>query len=150
QWGDPLPIDTGRDPEWYRTLVERLVAPSLAGDTAEAVLVTRGDTLPVRLFPARAPLTVDNFLTLADAGLRDGEDGPRVVPNFVVQRGPPRGHTSGRPGYSSRDEINRIRYEAGTLRMALAGPDTGGSQFFIAHSPQPHLDGTYTVFGELV
>jgi cyclophilin family peptidyl-prolyl cis-trans isomerase len=74
----------------------------------------------------------------------------RVVPNFVLQDGDPRGDGSGGPGYVIRDEINGHRYLRGTLGMALSGPDTGGSQFFIAHSPQPHLDGGYTVFGRVV
>ena len=73
----------------------------------------------------------------------------RVVPNFVVQAGDPRGDGNGGPGYAIRDELNRHRYLRGTLGMALSGPDTGGSQFFVTHSPQPHLDGGYTVFGQL-
>jgi cyclophilin family peptidyl-prolyl cis-trans isomerase len=71
------------------------------------------------------------------------------VPDFVVQGGDPRGDGFGGPGYTIRDEINRLRYGRGTVGMALAGPDTGGSQFFITLSPQPHLDGGYTVFGEV-
>ena len=73
-----------------------------------------------------------------------------MVPNFVVQGGDPRGDTSGGPGYTIRDEINRHRFASGTLGMALSGPDTGGSQFFITLSPQPHLDGGYTVFGRVL
>ena len=73
-----------------------------------------------------------------------------MVPNFVVQGGDPRGDGSGGPGHAIRDELNRRRYLRGTLGMALSGPDTGGSQFFIAHSPQPHLDGGYTVFGQVI
>src|SRR2546430_11021500 len=74
----------------------------------------------------------------------------RVVPNFVVQDGDPRGDGWGGPGFVLRDEMNPVRYDVGTMGMALSGPDTGGSQFFITHSPQPHLDGGYTVFGRLV
>jgi cyclophilin family peptidyl-prolyl cis-trans isomerase len=74
----------------------------------------------------------------------------RVVPNFVLQDGDTRGDGGGGPGYAIRDEINRIRYDRGVLGMALSGPDTGGSQFFITHSPQPHLDGGYTIFGRVV
>lgn len=152
-WGEPLPIDTGRSPEEYRELIDWLVAPELgraARGGREAILVTSGDTLRLRLFAALAPLTVENFLRLADSGYFDGQEWPRVVPNFVVQGGDPRGDTSGGPGYSIRDEVNRERYGAGAVGMALAGPDTGGSQLFITHSPQPHLDGTYTLFGEIV
>jgi cyclophilin family peptidyl-prolyl cis-trans isomerase len=72
-----------------------------------------------------------------------------VVANFVVQAGDPRGDGSGGPGWSIRDELNRRRYTSWVLGMALSGPDTGGSQWFITLGPQPHLDGTYTVFGRL-
>jgi cyclophilin family peptidyl-prolyl cis-trans isomerase len=72
------------------------------------------------------------------------------VPNFVLQDGDPRGDGSGGPGHAIRDEINTLRYARGSLGMALSGPDTGGSQFFITHSAQPHLDGGYTVFGRVV
>ncbi|HEX6070483.1 MAG TPA: HEAT repeat domain-containing protein [Longimicrobiaceae bacterium] len=150
-WGDPLPVETDRSPEDYRRLVERWVAPALAGSPApEASIVTRGDTIRLRLFPLDATLTVDSFGDLAAAGFFDGQEWPRVVANFVVQGGDPRGDTSGGPGYTIRDEINRHRYGAGTVGMALAGPDTGGSQFFVTHSPQPHLDGIYAVFGEVI
>jgi cyclophilin family peptidyl-prolyl cis-trans isomerase len=74
----------------------------------------------------------------------------RVVPNFVLQGGDPRNDMSGGPGYAIRDEINAHRYERGAVGMALSGPDTGGSQFFITHSAQPHLDGGYTVFGRVL
>ncbi|RPH54105.1 peptidylprolyl isomerase, partial [bacterium] len=74
----------------------------------------------------------------------------RVVPDFVLQGGDPRGDGTGGPGYAIRDEINPLRYDRGAVGMALAGPDTGGSQFFLTLSPQPHLDGGYTVFGEVV
>jgi cyclophilin family peptidyl-prolyl cis-trans isomerase len=73
-----------------------------------------------------------------------------VVADFVVQGGDPRGDGSGGPGYSVRDELNERPYLRGTVGMALSGPDTGGSQFFITHSPQPHLDAKYTVFGRVV
>jgi cyclophilin family peptidyl-prolyl cis-trans isomerase len=80
----------------------------------------------------------------------DGHRWHRVVPNFVVQDGDPRGDGWGSPGFVLRDEVNPVRYQAGTVGIALSGPDTGGSQFFIAHSAQPHLDGVYTVFGTVV
>jgi cyclophilin family peptidyl-prolyl cis-trans isomerase/HEAT repeat protein len=102
------------------------------------------------LFVEEAPLTVHNFVSLARLGYFDGQRFHRVVPNFVVQGGDPRGDGNGGPGYAIRDELNRRRYLRGTLGMALSGPDTGGSQFFVTHSPQPHLDGGYTVFGQLL
>ena len=106
--------------------------------------------MDLALQEADAPLTVYNIVILARRGYFDGQHFHRVVPNFVIQAGDPRGDGNGGPGYAIRDEINRHRYERGTLGMALSGPNTGGSQFFITHSPQPHLDGGYTVFGELV
>jgi cyclophilin family peptidyl-prolyl cis-trans isomerase/HEAT repeat protein len=146
-WGEPLPIDTRRSPAEYRALVDRFAAP--AADP-EVEIVTESGTLRLRLFGAAAPLTVENFLRLAGRGYFDGQEWPRVVPNFVVQGGDPRGDTNGGPGYAIRDEIGRRRYSTGTLGMALSGPDTGGSQFFVTHSPQPHLDGIYTIFGEII
>lgn len=150
-WGDPLPIDTGRGVDDYAEIVRRWVAPALAGrPLPRARILTAAGAIELELFAVEAPLTVLNFLHLADAGYFDGQEWPRVVPNFVIQGGDPRGDQSGGPGYAIRDEINRHRYHRGTLGMALSGPETGGSQFFITHSPQPHLDGGYTVFGRVV
>ena len=107
--------------------------------------------LDVELFGPDAPLTVANFLRLVDRRFFDGNRWHRVVPNFVVQDGDPRGDGFGGPGGAIRDEINRSRYGSKPmLGMALSGPDTGSSQWFISLSPQPHLDGTYTVFGRAV
>ncbi len=150
-WGEPLPLDPGRGLEEYRTLVRRWLDPAAAGGAdPEVEIVTAGGVLRLRLFAAEAPLTTANFLALAERGYFDGQEWPRVVPNFVVQGGDPRGDTSGGPGYAIRDEINRHRYGTGSLGMALSGPDTGGSQFFVTHAPQPHLDGGYTIFGEVL
>jgi cyclophilin family peptidyl-prolyl cis-trans isomerase len=93
---------------------------------------------------------VANFVALARRGFFNGIAIHRVVPDFVVQDGDPRGDGEGGPGYTIRDEINMRPYLRGTLGMALDWEDTGGSQFFITHSPQPHLDGRYTVFGHVV
>jgi len=109
----------------------------------------RGD-IEIELFADDAPLTVANFAGLARKGYYDHTRFHRVVPNFVVQDGDPTGTGWGGPGYSIRCEYNRHRYGTGTVGMALAGKDTGGSQYFITHSPQPHLDGRYTVFGQVV
>ena len=87
---------------------------------------------------------------LARSGYFRGTRFHRVVPNFVAQDGDPRDDGNGGPGYAIRDEMNRRRYDRGAVGMALSGPDTGGSQYFITHSPQPHLDGHYTVFGRVV
>jgi len=103
----------------------------------------------VRLAGAAAPMTVMNFVTLARRGYFDGSTFHRVVPNFVDQDGDPTGTGNGGPGYEIRDELNPIEYGEGTVGMALSGPDTGGSQWFVTHAPQPHLDGIYTVFGQV-
>ena len=89
-------------------------------------------------------------MTLARRGFFNGLAWHRVVPNFVVQDGDPRGDGEGGAGHTIRDELNPRPYLRGTVGMALDGPDTGGSQYFITHSPQPHLDGRYTVFGRVV
>jgi cyclophilin family peptidyl-prolyl cis-trans isomerase len=112
-------------------------------------LETSRGTVTLTLDCPRAPLTCHNFLTLAAQGFYDGLPFHRVVPDFVVQGGDPRGDGFGGPPYTLRDEINRLSYDRGVVGMALAGPDTGGSQFFITLSPQPHLDGGYTAFGRV-
>ena len=104
----------------------------------------------IRMAPAEAPWTVDNFVSLARRGYFDGIRIHRVAPGFVVQDGDPTGTGSGGPGYEIRDELNVIPYGTGTVGMALAGPDTGGSQWFVTQAPQPHLDGAYTVFGRVI
>lgn len=115
-----------------------------------AVLHTKKGDIRIELLARDAPMTVDNFIRLAQSGFYNGLAFVRVVPNFVIQSGDPRGDQNGGPGYQIRDEINLRRYETGTVGMALSGKDTGGSQFFITHSPQPHLDGGYTVFGQVI
>ncbi len=104
----------------------------------------------IELFPDEAPLTVLNFIRLAEKGFFDGLSFHRVVPNFVIQGGDPRGDSWGSPGYSIRSEFNRQVYIPGKVGMASAGPDTEGCQFFITHSEQPHLDGKYTIFGRVL
>ncbi len=113
-------------------------------------VVTEKGSILLRLFTQDAPLTCWNFVRLADSGFYDRGRWHRIVPDFVVQDGCPRGDGSGGPGYTIRCEINERRFSQGALGMALSGTDTGGSQFFITHSPQPHLDGRYTVFGEVI
>ncbi len=117
--------------------------------SAKAILTTEKGTFTIEFFPADAPLTVDNFIKLARKNYFNGLTIHRVVPNFVVQDGDPRGDGNGGPGWEIRDEMNEIPYERGTVGMALSGKDTGGSQWFVCHSPQPHLDGGYTVFGRV-
>jgi HEAT repeat protein/cyclophilin family peptidyl-prolyl cis-trans isomerase len=118
--------------------------------TGEATIVTERGDIVIRLFGDDAPNTVESFVNLARKGFYDGLTFHRVVPNFVIQGGCPRGDGWGGPGYTLRCEINRKHYLSGAVGMAHAGVDTGGSQFFITHSPQPHLDGRYTVFGQVI
>ncbi|HNU82926.1 MAG TPA: peptidylprolyl isomerase, partial [Thermoanaerobaculia bacterium] len=140
----PGPVATGRGPAVYRQILEQTRTPR------RVALETARGRLELELACPQAPLTCLSFLQLANAGFFDGLDFHRVVPDFVVQGGDPRGDGWGGPGYTLRDEINRLRYRRGAVGMALAGADTGGSQFFITLSPQPHLDGGYTVFGRVV
>ncbi len=102
------------------------------------------------LFPGKAPLTVSNFIELVNKGFYNGIYFHRVVPGFVVQAGDPRGDGWGGPGYTIPCEYNDIFYERGIVGMAHAGKDTGGSQFFITQTPQPHLNGRHTAFGKIV
>lgn len=118
--------------------------------TFEADVMTPRGTMRMELFAEDAPMTVENFRALAARRFFDGLLIHRVVPDFVDQTGDPRGDGSGGPGHAIRDEINPRRYERGAVGMALSGPDTGGSQWFVALSPQRHLDGGYTVFGRVL
>ncbi|OGU31868.1 MAG: peptidylprolyl isomerase [Ignavibacteria bacterium GWA2_55_11] len=106
--------------------------------------------ITVELLPEDAPFTVLSFLRLARKKFYDGLTFHRVVPNFVVQGGDPRGDSWGGPGYSIRSEVSLVGYERGSVGMASAGKDTEGSQFFITHAPTLHLDGRYTIFGKVV
>ena len=115
-----------------------------------AVVTTSRGAFTIQLLPEDAPLNVDNFVQLAKRGYFAGITIHRVVPNFVIQDGDPRGDGNGGPGYQIRCEINEVPYERGAVGMALSGKDTGGSQWFATHSPQPHLDGGYTVFGKVI
>ena len=135
---------------WYEDLVRKYVVPALNGRTQRATIRTSHGDIVIELFGADAPITVWNFMNLAQTGYYRGTGFHRVVPNFVAQDGDPRDDGNGGPGYAIRDEMNRRRYIRGAVGMALSGPDTGGSQYFITHSPQPHLDGHYTVFGRVL
>ena len=107
----------------------------------------KGD-IRIEFFDEDAPKTVKNFKNLIQDGFYDGLNFHRVIPNFVIQGGCPNGTGTGGPGYHIPCEINTQKHLTGSLSMAHAGKDTGGSQFFICHSPQPHLDGVHTVFGK--
>jgi cyclophilin family peptidyl-prolyl cis-trans isomerase len=137
-------------PGYYEAIVKNMVVPALRGRPPIATIHTVRGPIRIELFAADAPITVANFLSLASSGFYRNTRFHRVVPNFVAQDGDPRDDGNGGPGYAIRDEMNRHRYERGAVGMALSGPDTGGSQYFITHSPQPHLDGHYTVFGRVI
>ncbi|HEV2881442.1 MAG TPA: peptidylprolyl isomerase [Pyrinomonadaceae bacterium] len=125
---------------------------ALARRSARVVATVNTDkgAFKLELLPDAAPLTVDNFVELARRGYFNNIAFHRVVPNFVIQGGDPRGDGNGGPGYQIRCEINEVPYNRGAVGMALSGKDTGGSQWFVTHSPQPHLDGGYTVFARVV
>lgn len=114
------------------------------------VITTNRGQIRIQLRSRYAPITCANIVYLSSKNYFDNMPIHRVVPNFVVQAGDSRGDGSGGPGHTIPCEINTLRYQRGTVGMALAGKDTGGSQFFICHSAQPHLDGNYTVFGQVL
>jgi cyclophilin family peptidyl-prolyl cis-trans isomerase/HEAT repeat protein len=130
------------DPSW-----QGLLNPQFS---PHAFVETDRGVIEIELAVNDAPQTVANFIALAVKGFFNGIPIHRVVPDFVVQAGDPRGDGEGGPGYTIRDELNERPYLRGTVGMALDWKDTGGSQFFITHSPQPHLDARYTAFGTVV
>ena len=117
-----------------------------------AIIETEKGTIELELFEKDAPNTVANFEKLINEGFYDGLTFHRVIPDFVIQGGCPNGNGTGGPGYTIKCETegNPNKHGTGALSMAHAGKDTGGSQFFITHSPQPHLDGVHTVFGHVI
>jgi len=139
------PAPSGRAPVAFDA--PHLIAPTVS---PHVYIDTDKGTIEIELAVIDAPLTADHFIELARRGFFEGVTIHRVVPNFVVQAGDPRGDGEGGPGYTIRDEINQRPYLRGVVGMALDWRDTGGSQFFITHSPHPHLDTRYTVFGHVV
>jgi peptidyl-prolyl cis-trans isomerase B (cyclophilin B) len=129
--------------------------PAMAIDPTQVYTVTlttdKGDIV-LDLYPANAPKTVNNFVFLAQDGYYNGVTFHRVINDFMIQGGDPTGSGRGGPGYTFEDETrgNPLVHDAGVISMANAGPSTNGSQFFITHSPQPHLNGKHTVFGKVV
>jgi len=118
----------------------------------KATIETARGNIVIELAPQYAPKTVNNFVFLAKEGYYDGILFHRVISDFMIQGGDPTGTGRGGPGYKFEDETkgNPLKHETGVLSMANAGPNTNGSQFFITHSPQPHLNGKHTVFGKVV
>ena len=134
QWDNPpeIQIDTNKI---YRVTIES----------------SKG-TIELELYAEHAPKTVNSFVFLSQEGFYDGVMFHRVISDFMIQGGDPTGSGRGGPGYKFEDEVdgNPLIHEAGVISMANAGPNTNGSQFFITHSPQPHLNGKHTVFGKVV
>src|SRR5690625_5020762 len=120
--------------------------------TKATIQFENGEKIVLQLFPEDAPGTVENFVKLAKDEFYDGLTFHRVIPDFVIQGGCPIGDGTGGPGYTIKCETegNTTKHERGSLSMDHAGKDTGGSQFFICHSAQPHLDGVHTVFGKVI
>ncbi len=120
--------------------------------TYRVVMQTNRGDMELELHPEHAPKTVNNFVFLIREGYYDGVSFHRVIDDFVIQGGDPTGTGRGGPGYKFEDELagNPLKHERGVISMANAGPHTNGSQFFVTHSPQPHLDGKHTVFGKVV
>ena len=119
--------------------------------TYNVTIETDAGTIQLELYPEHAPNTVNNFVFLAQEGFYDGVVFHRVIPNFMIQGGDPTGTGTGGPGYKFACETqgNPLTHERGVISMANAGPNTNGSQFFITHDPQPHLNGNHTVFGKV-
>ena len=114
------------------------------------ILDLKDGPVKIKLRSDLAPGHVERVKTLAGEGFYDGVVFHRVIPGFMAQSGDPTGTGNGGPGYEIRDELSALPYERGTVGMALSGPDTGGSQWFVTQSPQPHLNALYTVFGQIV
>ncbi|MBW2193893.1 MAG: peptidylprolyl isomerase [Deltaproteobacteria bacterium] len=122
------------------------------GKAYTAIIETNRGIIELELYPQHAPQTVNNFVFLAGEGFYAGVTFHRVISNFMIQGGDPTGTGGGGPGYKFEDEVeeNPLKHEKSVISMANAGPNTNGSQSFITHSPQPHLNGKHTVFGKVV
>jgi peptidyl-prolyl cis-trans isomerase B (cyclophilin B) len=120
--------------------------------TYKVLMTTNRGSIELELDPRHAPRTVNNFVFLAREGFYNGVSFHRVIPDFMIQGGDPTGTGRGGPGYKFEDELtgNPLKHETGSISMANAGPNTNGSQFFITHSPQSHLNGAHTVFGRVI
>ena len=127
--------------------------PPVTIDTSKqytAIIETEKGDLVLELFASDVPVTVNNFIFLAREGFYDDTTFHRVISNFMAQGGDPTGTGTGGPGYTFADEFTKHTHVTGALSMANAGPDTNGSQFFITYTPQKHLDGKHSVFGQLI
>jgi cyclophilin family peptidyl-prolyl cis-trans isomerase/HEAT repeat protein len=141
-------VPVPRPIEEYEQLVRRFLATGAR--PPRAYIETERGTVIIELFAREAPLVVEAFMRLAENGTYRNTTFHRVVPNFVVQDGDATGDGSGEAGFTLRESWTRKRHDRGCVGLATAGPDTGGSQYYLCHSPQPHLDGAYTVFGRVL
>ncbi len=125
---------------------------SVAAAAVTATIETNKGTIKLELYPDKTPITVANFVNLANRGFYSGLKFHRVIKGFMIQGGDPSGNGSGGPGYMFKDEFSPdLKHSSpGILSMANRGPETNGSQFFITHVPTPHLDGRHTVFGKVI
>jgi cyclophilin family peptidyl-prolyl cis-trans isomerase len=135
-------VGQGKQKQWSKPPAMQLAE----GVTYQATLQTNKGDITVDLLRDDAPKTVNNFVFLARQGFYDGVPFHRVIAGFMIQTGDPTGTGTGGPGYRFEDEPVKRRYQAGTMAMANAGPNTNGSQFFIMHQSQP-LPPNYTIFG---
>ena len=147
-WRQLPTVDAPRPAADYERIARQWLRRGATKPTA-VLHTSRGDVV-IELYAADAPLVVEAFINLARTGYYRDTWFHRVVPNFVAQDGSPRGDGSGGPGFTVRDAWTRQRHDRGALGLATAGPDTGDAQYYFCHSPQPHLDGHYTVFGHIV
>jgi cyclophilin family peptidyl-prolyl cis-trans isomerase/HEAT repeat protein len=147
-WATHADAGTTRPLAEYEQVVRRWMVPG-ARQPRAIIRTDRGD-ITIELLGRDAPLIVEAFVRLATSGFYRNTTFHRVVPNFVVQDGDPRGDGNGGPGFSLRESASRQRHERGAVGLATSGPDTGGSQYYLCLSAQPHLDGAYTVFGRVI
>jgi cyclophilin family peptidyl-prolyl cis-trans isomerase len=139
------PAPLRHPPEFFES--DQLLRPPYS---PQAYITTRRGVIQLELNVVEAPFTTQAFMELARAGFYNGVRVHRLIPHFVIQAGDPRGDGQGGPGFTIRDEFSPLPFVRGTVGLAHAGPETGGSQFFITLSPQPHLQGLYTAFGRVV
>jgi cyclophilin family peptidyl-prolyl cis-trans isomerase len=147
---EPTPTPTPTPTPAYKTYSE---PPPMTIDTSKqytATIETEKGNLVLELFAADVPVTVNSFVFLSTDGFYDGSSFHRVIPGFMAQGGDPTGTGRGNPGYFIPNEITGHTHVPGAISMANAGPDTNGCQFFICYESQPHLDGSYSVFGQLI
>jgi len=144
-----MPVNPAQRNNMYDAPPEMQIDPE---KTYYATIETEKGTIELELYPEYAPKTVNNFVFLAREGFYNDLTFHRVISDFMIQGGDPSGSGSGGPGYRFEDEFdgNPLTHETGVISMANAGANTNGSQFFITHSPQPHLNGRHTVFGKVI